>query len=330
MILLNRNELAFDLPMPVKERILDTLLHKNWNHYPTAFASSIKTKIAATHGVDSSQVLIGNGSSEVIQHLIATHSKDCPRLVYPSPGFELFKLCGDIQRLENVPWTNNINMRYDYENFPGKDGSIYILCNPNNPSGDLLDREFIESRISVQPNSLFILDEAYVEFSNQTLIDLAAVYTNVVVVRTLSKAIGLAGVRFGYGICHPSAAQAFACKEIPYRMNHFTMEVAQYVFDNYGSHMRDIVEKTNARREQLFQQVSKLFQNTPNKIFPSHGNFLMMYLDNPSAYSIIERRGVRLAKVRSFPNYYRITVGQPHEHQQLMSALSAVLAGDDG
>lgn len=328
MILLNRNELAFDLPIPVKQHILDTLLHKNWNHYPTAFASSIKTKIAAYHGVATNQVLIGNGSSEVIQHLIATHSKECPRLVYPLPGFELFKLCGDIQRLEHIPWKNNHNMTYDYANFPGKDGSIYILCNPNNPSGDLLDREFIENQISAQPNSLFILDEAYVEFSNQTLIDLADVFPNVVVVRTLSKAIGLAGIRFGYGICHSSAAQAFASMEIPYRMNHFTMEVAHYVFDNYECHLRDIVEKTNARREELFAQVSKLFQGTRNKIFPSHGNFLMMHLVHPAAYAIIEDRGVRLARVTSFPHFYRVTVGQPHEHQQLISALSAVLADD--
>lgn len=325
MILLNRNEAPFDLPKKLKEEISDILIKQEWNRYPSMFGTELKENIAKHCNLPVEQVFIGTGSSGLIQVLISIYQNRCKRIVFPNPSFELFNLCGNIYELEKVSWNVNSKMQYDYDNFPGKDGSIYIMCHPNNPTGDLLDPNFLEAQIKKEPNSVFIIDEAYIEFSGKTLSHLIHLYENVIVVHTLSKAIGLAGVRLGWGVCHKNTAKFLSQNEVPYRLNHFNMIIGNYIFKNYHKHVNPIVKQIVSERESLFKKLSFLFLDTTNKVYPSEANYLLIETDIEHFIEEMEARNIRLARVKNYPTHYRITVGTKEQNDCLVNEITQLM-----
>ena len=104
MLLLNRNECPYDLPVEHKEEVMKQLLNSEWNRYPTMLAGDLRVTIADFYNISSQQVFIGNGSSDIINHLISIFKKDCFRLVYPIPSFQLFETCADIYHMEHLRW----------------------------------------------------------------------------------------------------------------------------------------------------------------------------------------------------------------------------------
>jgi len=326
MILLNKNEGPYDFSIDIKREIANQLIEQDWNRYPNMLGKELREHIAEHHNLEHDQIFIGNGSSDFIAHLITVYKKHCKRIVYPLPSFELFELCGHINDLECVPWKVNNNMQYDYENYPGKNGSIYIICNPNNPSGDLIQPNFIENQIKNEPNSLFIIDEAYIEFSGKTLIHLINTYKNVFVIRTLSKALGLAGVRLGYGVCHKETAKQLSNKTIPYRLNHFNNIVGKYVFLNYQNQIIPVINRIVENRNNLFKNLEKLFEGTENKVFPSEGNFILFKTNNENLFQQLSEKEIKLGKVKYYPNYYRITVGTKEENKLLLKELKKIIS----
>lgn len=325
MILLNRNEAPFDLPKNLKQKIAETLINQEWNRYPSMFGTELKQNIAKHCNLPVEQVFIGTGSSGLIQVLISIYQNTCKRIVFPNPSFELFNLCGNIYELEKVPWNVNSQMQYDYNNFPGQDGTIYIMCHPNNPTGDLLDSDFLETQIKNEPNSIFIIDEAYIEFSGKSLSHLVNSYTNVIVVHTLSKAIGLAGIRLGWGICHKKTASFLAKNEVPYRLNHFNMTIGNYIFKNYNRHINPIVKQIVSERETLYNNLTFLFKGTANKVYPSEANYLLIQTDINHFIEDLEQRNIRIARVKNFPTHYRITIGTQEQNDCLVNEISKIL-----
>lgn len=327
MLHLDRNEAPFDLEPEIKQKLADQLLEQSWNRYPPKYADQLSDLIAEKFDVAANQVLLGNGSSEIIQNLIAIFRQGKSRLVYPMPSYELFEICGNMMDMQHVPWHCTEDMQYDYANYPGEDGSIYVICNPNNPSGDLIQPEFIEKRLQQEPNSLFILDEAYIEFSAQSksLRPLVESYPNAVLVRTLSKAMGLAGVRFGYAIIHPDLADYLAAFKLPYRINHFSAVVANFALSHEDTHIGWRAQAINDAREHLFNSLDSLLAGTTGRVFPSVGNFLLIDAPEPDFIAAMAARGVALGRVKHYPHLARVTVGTESENHQFLSILQSYL-----
>jgi len=325
MILLNKNEGPYDFSLDLKKEIANQLINEDWNRYPNMLGKELRSHIAEHHNLKQHQVFIGNGSSDFISHLITVFKKHCKRIVYPIPSFELFELCGHINDLECIPWRVNKNMQYDYENYPGKDGSIYIICNPNNPSGDLIQPNFIEEQIKNEPNSLFIIDEAYIEFSDKSLINFINIYENVFIIRTLSKAIGLAGIRLGYGMCNEETARRLSDKIIPYRLNHFNNIVGKYVFMNYKNQISPVINKIVENRNTLYYNLEKLFEGTSHRVFPSEGNFILIETTNENLYDQLTKKEIILGKVKYYPNCFRVTVGTAEENNKFLKELKNII-----
>ncbi len=322
MLLLNRNECPYDLPVEHKEEVMKQLLNSEWNRYPTMLAGDLRVTIADFYNISSQQVFIGNGSSDIINHLISIFKKDCFRLVYPIPSFQLFETCADIYHMEHLRWHVSSNMTYDYENCPSQQHSIYIICNPNNPSGDIVDHNFITKKIAREPDNIFIIDEAYIEFSEQSLVQLVHSYDNVFVVRTLSKAVGLAGVRLGYVLCSEKMGVHIASKMIAYKLSHFNHIVGHYVFDNYDTLILPKIHLVRELRDQLYTTLSSILKDTPHKVYPSEGNFLLTYFNIENFQDSLENEGILISSVKYYPNFFRI--GIPYDIKEISMLTQAI------
>ena len=326
MIFLNRNEAPYDLPLEKKEKVAQLLIEQSWNRYPPMHCDPLKQALSRELSVEPERVLLGNGSAEVIQHLINLYRSQCNRLVFPLPSFEFFEQCGDMFDMEKVAWQNRPDMQYDYSNFPARNGSIYILCHPNNPSGDLLDIEFLMTYIENEPESLFIIDEAYIEFCSASLVALTDNHKNVVVTRTMSKAVGMAGVRLGYAICHPETANRLEEKQIPYRLNHFAMLMGLFIIEHCEQHVKDTVRSIISQRDSLFGALNKLFRGTSHKVHCSQGNFLLLYLDMEDPVATLMEHGICVGRVKHHPGYCRVSVGTAAENRMLIEVLGLLSA----
>lgn len=326
MLALNKNELPFDLSQHLKQEIADLLVEQNWNRYPSIFNQELKTNIVRRYQIAPNCVFVGNGSCGLLQQLICLYKNRCSRLVFPVPSFIMYPLYGRMYELECIPWQVNQQMEYDYENYPGQDGSICVICHPNNPSGNLIDSKFLEKRIQQEPNSIFIIDEAYIEFSQQSLVHWVRQYENVIVMHTLSKALGLAGVRLGWALCHPKTAAFLSKNEIPYQLNYFSIIAGNYILQHHQQKIKPIIQQVIVEREALYKQLSTLFEGTAHQVFPSEANFLLVRIAIPDFLEQMQKQQIHIAPIKDFEYYFRITIGTKSENDYCVQAIEQILA----
>lgn len=318
---LTSNELAFG-PLPEAEAALSEAMTRA-NRYPDSHVSQLRAVIAeANTGVETHNVLVGNGSSEVLLNalqLLPTGGE----VVFPWPSFSLYPTLCAVLGMKARP----VPMREDH-GLPAEamlsavtgETRAVILCNPNNPSGTYLTLDEVRGLAAELPKSvLLILDEAYVEFVDDPVYKdshaLALESENVVVARTFSKAHGLAGLRVGYGIAPERVANYAERVRFPVSVN-----LAAQVAATASMFAR---EKVRARAEFAIRERGRLqgaFGAAGLDFIPSQGNFVMVRFGAEE----FERSGilVREGEALGYPGWSRVTVGNSEENDRVVGAVS--------
>lgn len=323
---LTSNELAFG-PLPEAEAALAEALPRA-NRYPDSHVSRLREAIAeANPGTETGNVLVGNGSSEVLLNalqLLPTGGE----IVYPWPSFSLYPmLCAVLGMTPRpVPLTGTDGIPADgiLSAITGQTRAV-ILCNPNNPSGTYLTLDEVRSFAQALPERvLLILDEAYVEFvDDPDYTDshaLALETGNVVVARTFSKAHGLAGLRCGYGIASGRIADYAERVRFP-----VSVGLAAQVAATASMLAR---EKVKARAEFVIGERGRLqeaFGAAGLDFIPSRGNFVMVRFEAGE----FERSGilVREGAALGYPGWSRVTVGNSAENDRVVEAVGVPVTG---
>ncbi|MBO4779941.1 MAG: histidinol-phosphate aminotransferase family protein, partial [Selenomonadaceae bacterium] len=229
----NANESTLNLPPLVEERVLNRLSMLAFNRYPNEEYFSLAEQIAQNFSVDTSQILIGSGSSEIIEKVFHTFGGTGGKVVYPQPSFSMYKIYAKAAEAEGVPF--DLDERFDLnvdafiEKVREVGASLAVVCNPNNPTGNALTPAQIE-KIAASIDCAFLLDEAYVEFYGRSAVDLVAKYPNLLVARTFSKAYCLAGARVGYMIAQSEVTRMVNKNFMPYHMNVLSLAAADIVY----------------------------------------------------------------------------------------------------
>ena len=321
---LTSNELAFG-PLPEAEAALAEVLPRA-NRYPDSHVSRLREVIAgANAGVETHNVLVGNGSSEVLLNALQLLPAG-GEVVYPWPSFSLYPmLCavlGMTARPVPLTETDGVPAGIPAEGIlsavTGRTRAV-ILCNPNNPSGTYLTLDEVGDLAAALPDHvLLILDEAYVEFVDDPAYGdshaLALETENVVVARTFSKAHGLAGLRCGYGIAPARIADYAERVRFPVSVN-LAAQVAAT-----ASMMAE--EKVRARSEFVVRERARLqeaFGRAGLDYIPSRGNFVMVGFEAEE----FERSGilVREGGALGYPGWSRVTVGNSEENDRVVEAV---------
>src|SRR5882672_3533615 len=229
---LNQNESPLDTPGPLKARILARAAELDWNRYPPFVPVALHALLAARHGWVAEGVLVGNGSNELIQAVLSVILGPGDVVVAPAPTFALYRLLNAVLggRYEAVPL--GASFVYDLDALVSRaratDARLVILNSPNNPTGSALPPGAVE-RLLAETRAMIVCDEAYQEFGGPTAVPLLAQSSRMLVLRTFSKAMGLAGLRCGYGLAHPAITAEVAKAKLPYNVNALTLAAAEEV-----------------------------------------------------------------------------------------------------
>ncbi len=328
-IKVNANESTMNLPPLVEERVINRLAMLAFNRYPNAEYYSLVGQIAENFSVEPSQVLLGSGSSEIIEKVFHAFGGAGRKIVYPQPSFSMYKIYAKAAESQGEPFSLDENFNLNVDEFIKKirevGASLAVVCNPNNPTGNALTLEEVE-KIAASIDCAFLLDEAYVEFYGQSATHLVAKYPNLIVARTFSKAYGMAGARVGYMIAQAEVTRMINKTFMPYHMNVLTLAAADIVYqmrDEFTPRLQMIIFE----RERMFEQLKTL----PGvEVFPSEANFILIRLaraEELKNYLESLDIGIRYFSPSAFglKNCLRISIGTIFENDEVFSAIKNFL-----
>jgi len=312
--------------LDANENSLGSVLNRNFHRYPDPLQKQLKKKLGTIKDIHAENIFVGNGSDEAIDLLIrAFCNPGIDNILMFPPTYGMYEVAAEI----NDVAINKVLLTDDYQldveaikDGIDKNTKIIFVCSPNNPTGNLLDTKSIEWLLK-HFNGIIVVDEAYIDFAGtESWIKKLDQYPNIVVLQTLSKAWGLAGLRIGF---------AFASKEIihvlnkikpPYNISEATQQMALQALQ----YEKEAKEKTCVlirQKERLMEEL-KMF-GFIKKISPSDANFILVKVDDATGlYKYLLAKNIVVRNRSSQPlceNSLRITVGTPEENDALLTAL---------
>lgn len=328
---LNQNEAPEDVPADLKRAILDRAAQAAWNRYPAFFPAPLAERIAARHGWTADGVLVGNGSNEVIQAALTVTVGEGDVVVAPEPTFSLYRLLTGVLGGRYVSVQLGPGFQYDVdaliERARAERAKVIVVNTPNNPTGSALP-EGAAARLVAETEAFLLVDEAYQEFGGPSALDLLAREPRVVVFRTFSKAMGMAGLRFGYALAHPEVAREIAKAKLPYNVNAITLAAAEVALEQperFEARTRAII----AERERLIPRLAAL---RGVEVFPSSANFVLIRFSEVSPEAVfarlIDEAGILVRDVSrgaGLGGCLRISVGTPADNDAVLAALVRIL-----
>jgi histidinol-phosphate aminotransferase len=330
---LDANEAPPIMSDAAKARIAAALAEGAWERYPDPSLSALRSAIAKSLGATPAEVLPGVGSDEVISLLLTAFvrplgSADTATVLTTTPSFVMYRMsarCRGLRVLE-VPLDASWDLSVDAlkSAIAMAPPSVVFIASPNNPTGNLMSRERLEQLIVAAPQSLFVIDEAYIAYSDRDQLELYRRYENVSILRTLSK-VGFAAFRLGFLLARPQVIAELDKVRLPYNVPTPTQRVAELAFTELAPEVSRIAGAVKAERARVAARLSELPRL---ELTPSQANFLWVRSERPAA-ELYEALKARSILVRSFhsrggrlANQLRITIGTPAENDQLCAALS--------
>ena len=298
------------------------------NRYPDPYQHKLKETICLIKGVNEESVFLGNGSDEIIDltfRIFCNPGIDKALIFPPTYGmYEVFASINDIQVIK-VPLDGDfqINIKEAETFFSDESLKLVFICSPNNPTGNCINHDDIEYIIR-NFKGMVLLDEAYMDFCNgYSFIDKIRQYPNLIVMRTFSKAFGLAAVRIGIAYSDPAVIQYFNKTKPPYNISAINQEAAFRRLLNGDSFINHVLEIKN-ERERLKNELVRL--DITEKIYPSDANFLLVKVKDANyIYNYLIMNGIIVRNRSSaVDNCLRITVGTRNENDKLLDALKMI------
>ena len=299
------------------------------NRYPDPQQATVKSVLAAQNGVEKNQILLGNGSDEVLDLLFRAFCE--PKLdnvITLPPTYGMYSVLANLNAIENreVLLSNDFQPQLDaIIKVVDANTKMIFLCSPNNPTGNSFSTESVQYLLN-NFNGLVVIDEAYIDFSDKaSWIQKIKDYPNLIITQTLSKAYGLAGIRLG--ICYASAAIIAVLNKIkpPYNVNELTQKRALERL-NDSSKIKEEINSIIAQRELLLKVLREV--NFVSKIYPTEANFILIKVDNANQrYDELIAKGIVIRNRTTQPlceNTLRLTIGTEEENKKLIEALQSL------
>ena len=315
--MLDANENAFGSP-----------LDRRFNRYPDPLQHQLKLKLSAIKGVPARNMFLGNGSDEAIDILFRAFCRPgIDNVILVPPTYGMYEVSANINDID----IRRINLTPDFQlNLEGiaeaidSNTRMIFLCSPNNPTGNSLHREDMET-VLANFNGLVVIDEAYINYARQkTFIQELTEYSNLVVLQTLSKAWGLAGLRLGMAFASEEIIEIFNKIKPPYNISQATQELALNALDNIEQ-VNAWIRETVAERNKLSTRLATF--DFVVHVYPSDANFILVKTTEPRAlYTYLVDKSIIVrdrSNVELCAGCLRLTVGTPQENEALVNALEA-------
>ena len=294
------------------------------NLYPDDNYTQLKEAIVNYIGCKIENISVGNGSSELLDLCVKTFVDTNELILSLDPTFSMYSIYAKIvnSRYIGAGEGNDFTINVDdvIKSIKENNPKLTIICNPNNPTGTIIKRDDV-LRIVKSTDNVVIVDEAYMEFSNESVVDEIENYDNLIVVKTMSKAFSMAGIRTGYLIANEELVKTIEKVRPPYNLNSISALLATKALKQKDK-MLSYVENLKVEREKIYEKLIdmgvKAYKSGANFVFFSSkvDNLAEKLIDNDV---LIRKFGGKL------DNYYRVTVGSPKENEAFLNAMKKIV-----
>ena len=330
-IKLDAMENPYLVPPALRGEIAEAVAAAAINRYPDPAAASLKEKIRAAIGLPKGmELLLGNGSDELIQLLALALNKPGATLLSVEPSFVMYKMIAIFtgMRYVGVPLAADfsLDLPATLAAIRREQPALVFLAYPNNPTGNLFSAEAVAQIIAASPG-LVVVDEAYYAFASDSLIPHLARYPNLLVMRTFSK-LGMAGLRLGFLVGSAAWLGQLEKLRLPYNVGVLPQLVAEKLLMHHEVLLQQ-AEQIKRDRAKLYQQLNEI---AAVKVYTSEANFLLFRVANAAAiFNGLKQRGVLIKNLNGghpmLKDCLRVTVGTPDENERFMAALKESMHG---
>lgn len=332
MIKLDAMENPYTWPEDMVQEWQSLLRATRLNRYPDPASQSLKHQLREAFQVPGEMdLLLGNGSDEIIQIIAMAVAGENRTVLAPEPGFVMYKMIATFVGMQyrGVPLNAedfSLDMDAMQQAIEETQPAVLFLAYPNNPTGNLFDERQVRKIIEMTPG-LVVVDEAYAAFADHSFMSILGEYDNLVVMRTVSK-MGLAGLRLGYLAGSPDWLHEFDKIRLPYNINVLTQRSAEFAL-LHKSVLDQQTETLKIEREKLYQSLQQISGLT---VFPSQANFLLLRTPSGKAggiFASLKAQGVLIKNLSTaggmLSDCLRVTVGKPGENRLFIEALKKAL-----
>jgi len=328
IVKLNFNESLFVDRIKQEELVKEVARELDLRLYPEDEVPKFYIKLSGYIGAPPEYLAVGNGSDELIDRIVRLFVDEGEVMLSFAPTFSIPKLCMKRQKGEYIAVPLQSDLQLDVKRlmsqFSNKTRLLY-LCSPNNPTSTQFKKQDVETLARAFPG-IVILDEAYGEFADYSLVPQIKDFPNMIILRTFSKAFGLAALRLGYAVANPELAKVLNEKSpLPYPVSGFTLRMGAKMLDNV-----DLMEKAGrellAERGKLIKALNKI---KGVQAFDSQADFVLVNTQKPAdeVNEKLLKRGIMLKKwgrILQYENCFRVTVGLPDMNAKLIEALKQI------
>jgi len=321
LIKLNTNENPYP-PSPRVAEVLAGLQVEDLRRYPDPGCSALRECIAGLHGVDPDQVLVGNGSDEVLALCTRAFVENDGTIGYFDATYSLYPVLADIRGVRKRPVP--LGPDFTWREPDDGDYALFFLCNPSAPTGVRVGMDAVQ-RLCEKMDGVVLIDEAYADFADENTMDLALERDNVLVARTLSKSFSMAGLRLGYAVGPVRLVEALMKIKDSYNVDALAQRLGVAALSDVP-HMQANVARVRKTRERVRTELESLGV----KVWPSETNFLWVQPSALPAVELFETLRKRGILVRYFAEpvvdaYLRITISTDADMDALLEAMKQVL-----
>lgn len=328
---LDKNEQSEDVDYKFKKKVVDALIEADWNRYPSADTSDIENMVATYCNLKKENIVLSPGSANLITTLLNYFALNGKKIVIGQPSYSLFDYHCKTYNIPYMPWMLTTDLEYDLQNLPQLDAeAVLIVTSPNNPVGNSIQYEQLETLLISNPESIIILDGVYSEFSKTDYTPLVNKYDNLMILRSFSKAFPVAGLRLGYLCAAAKIAAAIKKLVLQFSITPFTLVFAREMLFNqeFMENAKERLQKLIAERERMSRFVKRNFSPSTLQVFPSEGNFLLMRVNNDAAFEKLmadfSETGIKILNTTNFAmlkNTFRVSIGNTNENDVVMYCL---------
>ena len=331
-LVLDANESPFDLSDDIKRCFCDALMNTPMNRYPDASASSLRDAFAHLYGISADHVTAGNGSDELISVIVSAFCGKDVGLAVAVPDFSMYSFYGSLCEARIECFVKDADMTLDLDKYAEfvkeKKCSVVMFSNPCNPTGAGISADKVRDFVK-KCDALVVLDEAYMDFWDQSLIKECHEYDNLIILRTLSKFYGSAGIRLGFAVACDELTECLRNVKSPYNVNSMTQLFGELVLAEFD-YRRSEVNVLTANTKSLYNSLCSIFKSGSDKVYPTDTNFVLVRTDSAKRiYEMLKNDGI---SIRYFPSllpgdnvidggYLRICTGTESDNKLLVSEL---------
>jgi histidinol-phosphate aminotransferase len=321
-IRLDANESFIQVPGSILSKIQRAVTEVPYNRYPDPYAVELCESFASFYHVNPKNVTAGNGSDELISVLCNAFLMKGETVMTVSPDFSMYHFYSSIVEANCIQYEKEPDLTIDVDEMIAKaeknNVRMIVFSNPCNPTSLGLKREDVRHLIS-SVNALVVLDEAYMDFWDQSLLEEVENYDNLIILKTCSKAFGMAGIRLGFAVANRTITQAIQAVKSPYNVNLLTQKIGSIVLQEKELISSGIDEILKSKND-LYSELKRIEGNSPDRmhVYESVTNFIFIKMkDSKRMFESLLSAGIA---IRYMGEYIRITAGTEKENAELIKA----------